>query len=269
VRAGRSETVAADYYVGRGPSEAKAAANEANARLVFVSAGLGLVDATIPVPHYSLTTVSGDPDGVGAKVEGNFSSGLWWAALRAAQGGSGLAVANLYPTARGLAVVALPGSYLRMIGAELSLLPAALLARTRIVGAPRDAVPAPLLASWMPYDVRFDGAGSPNSGTRSDFPQRAARHFFQVVFQSDPDADAAAHAASVQRCMEALPYPEKLSRRTGSDAELIGVISGLLPRTHGKSGRTLALLRREAGWACEQSRFRRLFAVATGQRPEP
>jgi hypothetical protein len=36
-----------------------------------------------------------------------------------------------------------------------------------------------------------------------------------------------------------------------------------LPKARGRSGETLRLLRRHAGRACEQGRFRRLFAAAT------
>jgi len=155
-----------------------------------------------------------------------------------------------------------------MIEAELVALPAELLARTRIVGAPRAVVRPSLLRLWMPYDERLDGAGSPNPGTRGDFAQRAARHFFQSALRDNPHLDAAAHAEVVQRSLNALPHPPRPSRRAGSDRELIGVISALLHKTGGRSHQTLALLRREAGWACEQGRFRRLFAAAVAQRAQ-
>lgn len=266
VRGARLETLATEYYAGRGPAEAKAAAAEAGATLVFVSAGLGLVMASEPVPRYSLTTATGDPDGVGQRVAGEFSAEAWWEALRKTGLQSTNDLIEICTEAGGILVAALPGTYLRMVGAELAALPIDLLSRTRIVGAPSDAVPPPLRRLWMPYDERFNGADSPCPGTRGDFAQRAARHFVRAILSQDPSADAATHAAAVRRSLEVLSHPIKPSRRTGSDEELIDVISSLLPRTGGRSGRTLALLRREAGWACEQTRFRRLFAAAAATR---
>lgn len=266
LRSVRADASAGQYYAGRGPSEAKAAAAQAAASLVFVSAGLRFVRASELVPRYSLTTAPGDPDGVGQRVEGAFSPEAWWTTLRNAGVGHANELRDICSRAAGFLIVALPGTYLRMVGPELSALPPDLLARIRIVGAPRDAVPPSLSELWMPYDGQFDGAGALNPGTRGDFPQRAARHFFQSVLALKPNAEAAEHAAAVWRCFADLPRPARPSRRAGSDAELIAVISSLLPQTGGRSGQTLALLRREAGWACEQGRFRRLFAAAAARR---
>jgi hypothetical protein len=262
VRRAHPEILASEYYTGRGPFEAKAATAESGAVLVFVSAGLGLVKASAVIPRYSLTTVPGDPQAVGPHVDGDFSPMAWWEALREAGLRKRDELEVVCSEAGGALVVALPGTYLRMVGTELAALPSALLSRTRIVGAPLDAVPSPLRALWMPYDDRLDGALSTNPGTRGDFPQRAARHFFQYVLQENPAGDASDHHATVKRHLQTLSHPIRLSRRTGSDSELVRVISALLPRTAGRSSQTLALLRREAGWACEQRRFRRLFAVA-------
>jgi hypothetical protein len=265
VRDAPLEILASEYYAGRGPVEAKAAAAESGAVLVFVSAGLGLVRASAVIPRYSLTTVPGDPHAVGPHVDGDFSPVAWWEALREAALRKPNELKLVCSDAGGALVVALPGTYLRMVGTELASLPSALLSRMRIVGAPLDSVPSTLRALWMPYDDRLDGALSANPGTRGDFPQRAARHFFQYVLQQDPDGDASDHADSVKRHLRTLSRPIRLTRRTGSDTELVRVISALLPRTAGRSGQTLMLLRREAGWACEQGRFRRLFAVAATQ----
>jgi hypothetical protein len=265
VRRAPLEVVASEYYAGRGPSEAKAAATESGAVLVFVSAGLGLVRSSVPVPRYSLTTVPRDPQGVGWHIEGDFSPVAWWETLRKTGLRKPYELEEVFSRAGGILVAALPGTYLRMVGTELAALPTQLLARMRIVGAPFDAVPPSLRALWMPYDERLDGAMSTNPGTRGDFAPRAARHFFRSVLKYDPSGNASDHAAVVQRQLETLSRPAKTSRRAGSDAELVEVISTLLARTAGRSGHTLTLLRREAGWACEQGRFRRLFAVAATQ----
>lgn len=261
-----ADVPAGDYYCGRGPAEARAAACESGAHLVFVSAGLGYVPAATLVPHYSLTVAERDPDSIGRIVEGDAPPQIWWSTLKQAKAKTGLGSISLLELAGdsgALIVAALPGAYLGMIGQDLVQLPPGVRARVRIVGAPRSAVPPTLADLWMPYDARFDGPASPNAGTRGDFAQRAARHFLAEVASRAPTAGAAEHAATVRGLLAPLPEAERRARRrAGSDTELIGAIGELLPKAHGRSGITLRLLRREAGWACEQGRFRRLFAAA-------
>ena len=144
VRRAPLEVLASEYYAGRGPSEAKAAAAESGVVLAFVSAGLGLVRASAFIPRYTLTTVPGDPQAVGRRIEGDFSTAAWWEALRDAGLRKPDDLRAICSEAGGVLVVALPGTYLRMVGTELAALPTELLARTRIVGAPFDAVPPPL-----------------------------------------------------------------------------------------------------------------------------
>jgi hypothetical protein len=254
-----ADVPAGDYYCGRGPAEARAAACESGAHLVFVSAGLGYVPAATLVPRYSLTVAERDPDSIGRIVEGDAPPQIWWSTLKQAKAKTGLGSTSLLELAGdsgALIVAALPGAYLGMIGQDLVQLSPGVRARVRIVGAPRSAVPPTLADLWMPYDARFDG-------TLGDFAQRAARHFLAEVASRAPTAGAAEHAATVRGLLAPLPEAERRARRrAGSDTELIGAIGELLPKAHGRSGVTLRLLRREAGWACEQGRFRRLFAAA-------
>lgn len=255
--------LAEQLYAGRGLSEARLAAAALHAPLRIVSAGLGLIDSRQTVPVYSLTVAGADPDSIGSKVRGPFSSGLWWKALHSALGIPGGMMRDLVHERAGLAIVALPGSYLDLVAEEIISLPSDLLARVRLVGPPREVVRAELRACWMPYDSRFDGPGGPNPGTRTDFAQRAARHFAERVVRASPGANAETHAEMVEQCLRPLSPPTRPQREVGTDAELIKVIRGLLAESGGRSGQTLMLLRRRAGRACEQRRFRRLFAAAT------
>lgn len=160
-------------------------------------------------------------------------------------------------------MAALPSTYLAFIAAELSELPAHVRSRLRLIGPPRAAVPQELSGFWMPYDARFDGDGGPLPGTGSDFAQRAARHFAEEIAFRVPDADASTHAGMVEESLRGLSPASIPRRMPGSDEELIAVIRHLLPRSRGRSGETFRLLKGEAGRACEQGRFRRLFAIAT------
>jgi hypothetical protein len=256
---------AIDLYGGRGLAEARRATAAAGGRLAIVSAGLGIVEADSVVVPYSLTISAGDPDSILARVEAHARPlpADWWIALHRALGVPEGAFARALAKNEDVAVIALPGSYLDLVADDLLALPSSALARLRLVGPPREAVPTGLRAAWMPYDARFDGEGAPCPGTRGDFAQRAARHFAEEVVRAAPEADAAAHAEMVERRMRPFSAPVLPRRYAGTDAELIDVIRELLPQSGGRSGETLRLLRRQAGRACEQSRFRRLFAVAT------
>ncbi|OYV67537.1 MAG: hypothetical protein B7X09_01145 [Acidiphilium sp. 21-66-27] len=176
---------------------------------------------------------------------------------------TGGVIARLFGGCDGVIILALPGTYLGLIADELASLPPSILARIRLVGPSRGVVGPKLAEVWMPYDSRFENAEGPNPGTRGDFAQRAARHFAEVVVRDAPRGDVATHAAMVERCLDPLLPPALPRRATGTDAELIEVIRDLLPQAGGRSGETLRLLRRQAGRACEQARFRRLFVAAT------
>lgn len=254
---------AEQLYAGRGIVEARHAANVLHAPLRIVSAGLGLVDSRRAVPAYSLTIATSDSDSIGSKALGPFSSGLWWKVLHNALGVPRGSMSDLMSEHDGLAIFALPGSYLELVADEIMALPSTALSRVRLIGPPREAVRPELVTNWMPYDSRFDGPGGPNPGTRADFAQRAARHFAERVVRTAPGADTATHADIVQQCLRPLSPPAAPRREVGTDAELIEVIRGLLAKSGGRSGQTLMLLRRYAGRACEQGRFRRLFAIAT------
>ena len=263
LRRSGNKIFAEELYAGRGLVEARRAADAIGCELRIVSAGLGLVDCREAVPAYSLTVAGGDPDSIAAKVEGPFSAELWWQALHVALGLPQGRLLDLIKGRDGLIILALPGTYLELIAGELAGLPPDLLARLRLVGPPRETVRQELASIWMPYDARFDGEGGPNPGTRGDFAQRAARHFAETVVHAAPTADTSSHAEMVAQHLQPLSQRDPIRREAGSDAELIEVIRELLPKAGGRSGETLRLLRQHAGRACEQGRFRRLFAAAT------
>jgi hypothetical protein len=265
VRGTKPVVRATDLYGGRGLVEARRAASAASGQLSIVSAGLGIVDAEQAVVSYSLTVAAGDPDSVLARTKAPTrpSPADWWGALQRAFGLSGGGFTRALAETEGVALIALPGSYLDLVADDLLALAPDALSRVRLIGPPREAVPIGLRGVWMPYDARFDGEGGPFPGTRSDYAQRAARHFAETVLRTTMDADAATHAEMVEVELRPLSATLPPHRKAGTDAELIEVIRALVPQTGGRSGETLRLLRRKAGRACEQGRFRRLFAAAT------
>jgi hypothetical protein len=149
-----------------------------------------------------------------------------------------------------------------MIGGELGALPEEALARMRLFGHNIGAaLPEHLARSVMPYDARLDAAVP---GTRTDFAQRALRHFCQhVAVDGSLGTDESAQA--VRKLMAGHVAPKTRVRPRRSDEEMVAVISGHLGRTTG-IGRILRLVRDSDGLACEQARFSRLYELAIAQR---
>ena len=247
---------ASKLYAGRGFSEALRSVDHEAHRLWIVSAGLGLISGTYPVPPYDLTLSPRSPDAIQDRLAaGEFLSAAWWQGLNQ-QFPSRTTLSTLVRSHPGdFVVVTLSSTYLPLIIDDLVTLTPSELATVRLVGniSPQ-RLPPGLQAAAVTYDERFDGPGSPLPGTRSDFAQRAARHFITDVLGDLPDADSREHQFAVSRILQAIPAPARPRNQRLSDEQLEAIITRLWPRTHGHTGRTLRLQRDELRVACEQSR---------------
>jgi hypothetical protein len=116
-------------------------------------------------------------------------------------------------------------------------------------------LPTRLQSSVLPYDERLEGLDG-YAGTRSDFPQRALRHFVEVVRgHTLPLEQAREH---VRAAMAALRKPVLPERQRKSDEEIIALLRQHWQRLNGSATALLRYLRDDALVACEQSRFRTL-----------
>jgi len=260
LKAHRHWLPANDLYNGRGSLEAKRAAEVGNADHWIISAGLGLVRASEEVPAYDLTVSGTGANQIKSKIHHEeFRSASWWNELskrrRPARTITWLVQAN--PAA--VVVLALPSNYLSMISDDVDRLSNSDRKRIRILGLPKSAVPDGFQPLWLPYDQRLDGPASPIRGTRSDFPQRAARHFLETVWPTAKSRKLGSHIAAVETALADYPLPAVKKRKQLEDPELIQVISSLWERAEGKSSRMLRILRDEEQIACEQNRFKNLF----------
>ena len=251
---------ASELYVGRGAVEAKKAADFCDGQHWFISAGLGLVSAMENVAAYDLTVAGTGPNCVASKVRRPvFHSKDWWSAIskkrRPARKLSRLIEAN----PKSLTILALPGSYLTMVADDLKELSSAGFRRLRLIGPPKAKISASLRPYWMPYDNRLDGPKSSCRGTRSDFPQRATRHFLEEIWIRSKSAGPKRHADAVKELLADSPYPTIPQRKQLDDSELLVVIRKLWSRAGGRSSRMLRILRDEELIACEQGRFKILF----------
>lgn len=259
-------TAARDLYCGRSFREAVTAANRSGARLMVVSAGLGLVTADTMIPSYSLTVAPGAADNILERISGKPNASDWWQAL-GHRSAFGISLVESITSSRGPVLMALSAQYLNMVAADLLKVSDKARRRFRIFClSPRSSLPEGLRAYVMPYDARFDGAGSPVPGTRGDFAQRALVHFVEKVLPARANADLETHAKAVSRILSSLRPPEVVTRAKASDAEIITLIHRHWKAVEGRSGRMLRYLRDDLGVACEQSRFRELFNIAQDER---
>lgn len=247
-----SAGTAATLYQGRSISDTVAVATHLSTRWYVVSAGLGLVPEDHPVPSYECTVAAGSElsnrlGRLGA------TTADWWNALTASQP---------HPLSRliaqGPTLVALPSSYLRMVIHDLAQVSATHAKHLRIFTSTAGArvVPARLTACIMPYDDRLESVPG-YAGTRTDFAQRALRHFvvkLSAAFLSREEARAKVTAALARRSRPIRSQGLRLS-----DDEIRLAIMTQWTRHKGRSTRLLRYLRDEAGISCEQKRFSRIW----------
>lgn len=247
-------------YAGRAFYEAVRTAKALSAPLAVVSAGLGLVDGRTRVPSYSLTTVARDPDNI---LNRTGSLGPeWWSVIRARSPFHSTAP----ETEDGVILAALSSAYLSMVAPEWADWPSERLARLRLFTKTLPVgLPEALATAWMPYDSRLEALGNGQAGTLGDFAPRAMRHFAENIFG---EGDQASHRAAVLESLEGLTAPEIPTRTRHTDEEIKVMIGTHWDALEGRSGAMLRLLRDTLGVACEQKRFKGLFAeVADERRP--
>lgn len=251
-------------YAGRGFSEAIATVESSGADLWVISAGLGLVHGEEKVPAYDLTLSAGSASSIRRRVsDGPFDGAMWWSGI----GRRSRPKRSLYNLVMGRPsdqfIISVPGSYLELIQQDLLELAKADLERVRLVGPLRtDGLADCLKAIVMPYDDRFNGPESPLPGTRADFPQRVARHFFEKVYCGAENASPSEHADRVRDWLAMLSCPAQVQRRQLGDDQIVEAILANWEQADGQSAKMLRVLRDDRRIACEQGRFTNLFKRA-------
>ena len=245
-----------EVYSGAGLVAAKRVAAACSRRLLFVSAGLGTVWSDQTIPSYNLT--------VGYMGPGPFSTtssphlpAQWWAALNH-HCHAGAPLAAQLPRQRGVIVVALPRTYLSMVHDDLCQLPPATLARTRIITTCDVELDPMLRKQAIQYDARLNGLGGEFSGAMASLVQRGALHFVGRVLSDGRLKSIEGERRRVMALLEVLPKPSYPKRKKITDAGLADMIGGRLPPSSFTAAGALRALRNR-GFACEQSRFERVF----------
>jgi hypothetical protein len=258
--------VASKLYAGRNIQEASKAAAGINAKLIIVSAGLGLVESKTLIPSYALSVGARTKDNVLTRIEGDATSLDWWEALKSTSCFS-IPMSEIADSTTGIIIVALSESYLGMVTNDLKRLAPEDRSRIRILTrASSDRIDPALHPYLMPYDDRLDGPDSPVKGTRADFAARAARHFAANVVASIPEGSMEEHARAVSIKLDRWRAAPVFQRARHEDAVLIQIIQENWERAEGQSGRLLRVLRDDLSIACEQGRFIGLMKRARDER---
>jgi hypothetical protein len=244
-----------DLYQGRSFAECRVATRSTAAEFYVVSAGLGLVHADDLVPNYSLTI----SEGTGSLQKWLFAQGAdstdWWFAL-CQNIGTTSPISHMI-NAQGtnsMHLIALPSSYLEMVAPDLAQVQDDRLQTLRIFTsvAGTKTLPSKLQSAVMPYDERLEGVVNHN-GTRSDFPQRALKHFVTHLKGHEHSLNKAKEG--VEASMAASVKPTIPLREKVPNERIVELIQTHWDRHEGSASKLLRFLRDDAQIACEQSRF--------------
>lgn len=248
-----SRLQAGQMYVGRSIIEAKNVSQDIGAPLFIVSAGIGLVKSDELIPGYDMSASGKASELAITLARLGVSKSDWWHFLASGKGFGWLLREN--PDA--IVLVSLPSEYLDMVLGELEALPSGDLARVRVftsLAGQKKIERVPGLPS-LPYDERLESIAG-YAGTRSDFPQRALKHFVAGLNGHALPIDEASYlvAASLGGfACKALPQ-----RRRLDDGEIRGLIRQAWDSVGGNSAKLLRYLRDTELVSCEQGRFSRL-----------
>lgn len=234
--------------------------------LFVVSAGLGLVDQATPIPNYDLAASAVDNALPKTLRESGQTAEAWWSLIVAASPYSKSLTCLTTTNPAPLVLVALPASYLRLLHGELRAIVKSHRHRLRIFTseAGRAELHREVARFALPYDDRLESIEG-FSGTRADFPQRAMRHFVEALDPHVPDIEAAKEA--VVRSLNGLRARTHPARQRLSNEEIAKELRINWQAYNGSSTKLLYYLRRQAGIACEQGRFREIWREVKAKQP--
>ena len=248
-----SKGPAIEVYKGRSVREIVNAKKIINAKVYFLSAGLGLINEDDSIPNYDLTISKGKNSLQPLFNRWSITEACWWDKLLSKSN-----MQDIFLDFDGIYFIALPNNYLKMILPVLEKLERQQIERLRLFLHPISSklLPKKLEKCYMPYDYRFEL--SDFSGTKVDYCQRCLHHFIKFIYK--PEQDLISSFKSVESFIESLPLPSQgIKRLKMTDAEIIQIILEDWEVCKGKSTKLLRYLRDVRKVACEQSRFQKLW----------
>lgn len=235
------------------------ALRQAGVEVRIVSAGLGLLCPDDRVPNYNATFAPGGRNSIGGARGAVERNREWWRLLGQWKRGwigprSLVATVRHYPEAAH--VIALPLDYIDSVLDDVNQIikDEACMNRTVLLATPYSS-----FGRRIPGSVEISGdLYGALGGTRGTVLARAALHLAEKLKFAVTDRTAVA-AALVPLNAKAKPLPVRTAQ---TDAEITRFIRPALQKKPAASHSNLLAKYRADGYACEYSRFRRLF-IAT------
>lgn len=260
VRAEKIKIKAHQLYQGRTIVDTKYTQEHLSAEVYVISAGLGLVNFEDSIPSYELTVNEGSQFSKTLKRSG-YTNQDWWSALNKSLKKTSSPISRLLKRNNYKRIlISLPSNYLDMVSNDLwgtdEEQLKKMLVFTSSLGA--SLIPKNLQYLSLPYDERLEDHKSGHSGTRTDFPQRAMRHFIEEI--NMPNKPLKKIVNEVNARLAKLRKPVAPVRKKMDDLELIKLINKSWEKHDGKTSKLLRFLRDEELVSCEQSRFHKLCA---------
>jgi hypothetical protein len=219
-------------------------------RLWACSAGYGLIPAEAPVMPYHATLTPGQADSVPGAVASWWSFLSEWPGPAPHQPRSIRALVAADPAA--VFMFMLSKSYLRACGADIAAACAHISDLDRLLIVSAGARPQGDLAAFMvPADARLQAC---MGGTRRALNARIGAYLLSAGIRSKDEA-----AGHLARLLAAQPPIPRYDRKKQSDREILDVIAERLAHAPATSANRLLREFRDAGLACEQHRFSRLY----------
>lgn len=234
-----------DLYQGEAWQEARGLSNDArqagySVTTLVASAGLGLRDVSTHASPYAATFAGGHPDSVASSAEQNRD---WWRRLR------DLESAQSLPNSSDRVLLVLSETYARSVEDDLTAL-ADRGGDLLLVGGARDIEGLPRLPANRSLRAEL-------GGTASSVGLRMARRW--LCRRTGTPLYTAKDASAWSKWAESVARSEIYDRTPMTDVEIVQCIKKLCADEPSLSA-TRALRRlRDAGIACEQKRFGRIF----------
>lgn len=248
----RAQVRLIDLYQGEAWQEVRGLSNDArhagySVTTLVASAGLGLRDVSTQASPYAATFAGGHPDSVASSAEENRD---WWRRLR------DFTSAQSLTDSSHRVLLVLSENYARSLEHDLIAL-AHRGGDLLLVGGARDIEGLPRLPANRSLRAEL-------GGTASSVGLRMARRWLRC--RTGTPLYTAKDASTWSKWAQSVARSEIYDRAPMTDAEIIECINKLCADEPGLSA-TRALRRlRDAGIACEQKRFGRIFHSLTDAR---
>lgn len=237
-------------------------------RLWIASAGYGLISHRVSICSYSATFTPHHPDSIisrNSRVPVSQQCTVWWSGLWkwCAAGAGGTRIADLARQDPGTPIIViLSHSYLRAIQDDL-------LAARELLEDPRKLIivsagsqkTGALKGNYIPCDARLQ---THLKGARVSLNSRIARKIITETPFGKLDADYLGR--QFVRLLAKCPVMTHQSRSPRTDLEVTQFINKTLSKRPASTATSVLNDLRSAGFACEQSRLKKLFKKVFGER---